>query len=104
MKVACTVLEGESGGNPADLLGIAIYMIEQDIHNNEAEKVHFAVMAIGAAADLMGITPSEMHNRLDKVGLVKNLLFDLYDVEHTQSLEYVAEDVVEALNNWEKTE
>ena len=61
-------------------------------------------MAIGAAADLMGITPSEMHDRLDKVGLVKNLLFDLYDVEHTQSLEYVAEDVVEALNNWEKTE
>ena len=83
---------------------IAIYMIEQDIHNNEAEKVHFAVMAIGAAADLMGITPSEMYNRLDKVGLVKNLLFDLYDVQHTQCLEYVAEDVVEALNNWEKTE
>lgn len=49
----------------------------------------------------MGITPSEMHERLDKVGLVKNLLFDLYDVEHTQSLEYVAEDVVEALHNWE---
>ena len=103
MKVACTVLEGESGGNPADLLRNIIYMIEQNIHNNEAEKVHFAVMAIGAAADLMGITPSEMHDRLDKVGLVKNLLFDLYDVEHTQSLEYVAEDVVEALNNWEKT-
>ena len=78
-------------------------MIENNIHNNEAEKIHFAVMAIGAAADLMGITPLEMHNRLDKVGLVKNLLFDLYDVEHTQSLEYVAEDVVEALNNWEKT-
>lgn len=78
-------------------------MIENNIHNNEAEKIHFAVMAIGAAADLMGITPSEMHNRLDKVGLVKNLLFDLYDVEHTQSLEYVAEDVVEALNNWKKT-
>ena len=29
-------------------------MIEQNIHNNEAEKVHFAVMAIGAAADLRG--------------------------------------------------
>ena len=73
-------------------------------NNNEAEKVHFAVMAIGAAADLMGISPSEMHKRLDKVGLVKNLLFDLYDVEHTLSLQHVAEDVVEALNNWEKTE
>ena len=73
-------------------------------NNNEAEKVHFAVMAIGAAAALMGITPSEMHNRLDKVGLVNSLLFDLYDVEHTQSLQYVAEDVVEALRNWENTE
>ena len=61
-------------------------------------------MAIGAAAALMGITPSEMHNRLDKVGLVNSLLFDLYDVEHTQSLQYVAEDVVEALRNWENTE
>ena len=76
-----------------------IYMVHND--TNEAEKVHFAVMAIGAAADLMGITPSAMHARLDKVGLVTNLLFDLYDVEHTQSLEYVAENVVEALHNWE---
>ena len=33
---------------------------------------------------------------------VKNLLFDLYDVEHTQSLQNVAEDVVDALHNWEK--
>ena len=73
-------------------------------NNNEAAKLHFAVMTIGAAADLMGISPSEMHKRLDKVGLVKNLLFDLYDVEHTHSLEYVAEDVVDALHNWEKTD
>ena len=35
---------------------------------------------------------------------VKNLLFDLYDVEHTQSLQNVAEDVVDALHNWEKTD
>ena len=61
-------------------------------------------MTIGAAADLMDISPSEMHKRLDTVGLVKNLLFDSYDVEHTLSLQHVAEDVVEALNNWEKTE
>ena len=72
------------------------------IQNNiiEAAKLHFAVMTIGAAADLMGIS---MRKRLDTVGLVKNLLFDSYDVEHTLSLQHVAEDVVEALNNWEKT-
>ena len=43
----------------------------------------------------------EMRRRLEKVGLVRRLLLDCYDVMHTQSLRNVAEDVVEALRNWE---
>ena len=42
-----------------------------------------------------------MRRRLEKVGLVRRLLLDCYDVMHTQSLRHVAEDVVEALRNWE---
>ena len=67
----------------------------------EAQKVHFAVMAIGAAADLMGIMPSALHRRLERAGIVRGLLFDFYDVGHTQSLKHVAEDVVAALKNRE---
>ena len=61
------------------------------------DKIHFAVMAIEASAKEMRISPMEMRRRLEKVGLV----LDCYDVMHTQSLRHVAEDVVEALRNWE---
>ena len=65
------------------------------------DKIHFAVMAIEASAKEMSISPMEMRRRLEKVGLVRRLLLDCYDVMHTQSLRHVAEDVVEALRNWE---
>ena len=65
------------------------------------DKIHFAVMAIEASDKEMSISPMEMRRRLEKVGLVRRLLLDCYDVMHTQSLRHVAEDVVEALRNWE---
>lgn len=52
----------------------------------------------------MGISPSEMRKRLDKVGLIKSLIQDCYDTLHTESQEAVASDVVEALKNWERKE
>lgn len=52
----------------------------------------------------MGISPSEMRKRLDKVGLIKSLIQDCYDTLHTESREAVASDVVEALKNWERKE
>ena len=75
-------------------------MSEEEL-KTEAEKVHFAVMAFGAAADMLGISPSEMQQRLERAGIVKGLLLDLYEVEHTLSLKHVAEDVIEALKNRE---
>lgn len=56
-----------------------------------------------ALAKEMHISPMEMRRRLEKVGLVRRLLLDCYDVMHTQSLKHVAEDVVEALRNREAT-
>ena len=49
------------------------------------DKIHFAVMAIEASAKKMRISPMEMRRRLEKVGLVRRLLLDCYDVMHTQS-------------------
>ena len=45
-----------------------------------------------------------MRRRLDKVGLIKNLIQDCYDTLHTESREAVANDVIEALKNWERKE
>ena len=59
-------------------------------------------MAIEAAAEKMGISSMEMYNRLKRVDLIEQLLFDCYEVLHSQSIKHVAEDVIEALSNWEK--
>ena len=70
----------------------------------EFERLAFTVLAIEASAQKMGISPSEMRKRLDKVGLIKSLIQDCYDTLHTESREAVANEVVEALRNWERKE
>ena len=70
----------------------------------EFDRLAFTVLAIEASAQKMGISPSEMRKRLDKVGLIKSFILDCYDTLHTESREAVANDVVEALKNWERKE
>lgn len=67
-------------------------------------QIQFATLAIGATAQHMGITATELHNRLKRHGLVKRLLFDCYDTLHTESIDGVVWNVQEALRNWEAKE
>lgn len=41
---------------------------------SDFDRFAFTVLAIEASAQKMGISPSEMRRRLDKVGLIKNLI------------------------------
>lgn len=66
------------------------------------DRLAFTVLAIEASARKMGISPSEMRMRLDKVGLIKSLIQECYETLHAESREAVASDVVEALKNWER--
>ena len=68
------------------------------------DKMHFATLAIGATAKEMGISATEVHNRLKRYGLIQTLLFDCYDTLHTESIEGVVWNVMEALKNWERKE
>lgn len=70
----------------------------------EFDRLAFTVLAIEASAQKMGISPSEMRRRLDKVGLIKSLIQDCYETLHTESREAVANEVAEALKNWEREE
>ena len=64
-------------------------------------RIHFAVMAIESGARKLGISGKEMHDRLSKQGLIHNRLIKRYDDLHTQSIEWVADDICETLLNWE---
>ena len=67
------------------------------------DKIHFVVMAIEAGARKLGIPASEMESRLCRQGLIQSHLLKHYDLLHTQSLDWVADDIVETLINWEKS-
>lgn len=65
-------------------------------------RIHFAVMAIASGAHRLGISSKEMYDRLKRQNLIHRRLLGRYEDLHTQSLDWVAEDICETLLNWEK--
>ena len=65
------------------------------------DRIHFAVMAIESGARKLRIPGQTMHDRLKAQGLIHNRLLARYEDLHTQSLDWVADDIVETLKNWE---
>jgi len=61
-------------------------------------------MAIESGARKMNISGDEMYHRLKKQDLIRRRLLRHYDELHTQSLDWVASDIVETLQNWEREE
>ncbi len=49
----------------------------------------------------MDIPAPQMVSRLNRVGLIHKRLIRHYDMLHTQSLDYVTDDIVETLKNRE---
>lgn len=67
----------------------------------EADRIHFAVLAIEAGAKKMGISAAEMRRRLEKQDLIKKRLIKHYGLLHTQGIDWIADDITETLVNWE---
>ena len=67
----------------------------------ESDRMQFAIIAIETAANKLNISPSELAERLEKQELIEGRLFKYYDTLHTQSADYVADDIIETLLNWE---
>ena len=59
----------------------------------DGKVMEFVIFAIESAPTL--------YNRLEKLNLIRQYLISGYDMLHTQSREYIADTLVEALENWE---
>ena len=68
----------------------------------EEIKLAFAASCVEGAARKLGIPYLEVYERMKKVELIDNYILKHYDTLHTESREYLIEDVIECLNNWEK--
>lgn len=67
-------------------------------------RLQFATLAIGATARSLGVTATEVYNRLERHDLVRRLLFDCYDTLHAESIGGVVWNVSEALRVREQQE
>lgn len=75
--------------------------MKHSVFTEDGRRIHFAVMAIESGARLLGVDNREMHRRLKAHDLIRNRLLKRYETLHTQSREWVAEDIVETLKNRE---
>ena len=67
-------------------------------------RLQFATLAIGATARSLGVTATEVYNRLERYDLVRRLLFDCYETLHAESIGGVVWNVSEALRIREQQE
>ncbi len=70
--------------------------------NETQQALAFAAMCVDVAAEAAGCSRREMYERMKAVGLVHGLTTRL-DALHTQSREYVAQDLLQALKRLEST-
>ena len=75
--------------------------MEGSPRTHESDVMQFCIIAIETAAKKMEITPTELVHRLERQGLIDGRLIKYYDMLHTQSAEYVADDIIETLYNYE---
>lgn len=68
----------------------------------EEIKLAFAASCVEGAARKLGVPYIEVYNRMKKVDLINKYILPHYDMLHTESREYLIDDVIECLTNWEK--
>ena len=79
-------------------------MIMEDKKDNMADVMQFVVFAIERAAQKADISSTELYNRLQRLNLVQSALVEGYDMLHTQGRPFIADYVIDTLNNWERQE
>lgn len=75
--------------------------MEGTIRTSESDRIQFAVIAIETAAKKMGVSTAELTGRLQRHNLIEGRLIRFYETLHTQSADYVADDIIETLHNYE---
>ena len=79
-------------------------MIMEEKKDKMADVMQFVVFAIESAAQKTGIDSTELYNRLQRLNLVQSALVEGYDMLHTQGRPFIANYVIDTLNNWERQE
>lgn len=72
------------------------------VQTEEELRTIFVSSCIESAARAKGCSAAEMYKRMKRIRLIEDYIWEFYDVLHTQSREYVTEDVLMTLRIWEE--
>ena len=62
----------------------------------------FVSSCVESVAERLGCKATEVHRRMERVGLIHDYIIPYYDTIHTESRENVTSDILETLEFWEK--
>lgn len=64
------------------------------------EQLYFAVFCITALSRNLGIIPSDVYNLItEKTKVLDEYIIKYYDILHTQSEDYIVEEIINLLRN-----
>ena len=66
-------------------------------------KLAFVASCVEGVARRLGIPYIDVYERMKRVDMIDKYIMSNYDVLHTESIEYLIDDVIECLHNWEKS-
>lgn len=72
------------------------------VQTEEELRTIFVSSCIESAARAKGCSAAEMYKRMKRIRLIEDYIWEFYDILHTQSREYVTEDVLTTLRIWEE--
>ena len=61
------------------------------------KQIEYSVFCIENVAESLGKTGSEVFNLLNKSGLLKDYIFPSYEALHTQSKQYIVNEIISVL-------
>lgn len=61
----------------------------------------FVATSIETTARFLGVSYSEVYQRMNRVGMIDGYILPNYEPLHSESREVLAERMVECLNHWE---
>lgn len=66
-------------------------------HNMNKQQIDYVTCVIGALALMTGKSCGFIYKKLQSAGIINDYLVAAFDVLHTFSLEYVAQDIIELM-------
>lgn len=73
------------------------------VHTSQTQiMLAFVATCIEATARTLGVSYSEVFQRMKRLRMIEDYIFPNYETLHTESRENVVLDMIECMNKWEK--